>query len=196
MPTAEEAPSAPSRNADVLLVTATITESRALLAAAARRNGAPSPEFDAGGVTMSLGPIGGARVVHVQCQAGSTTVGGSLITVANAIQTLNPRSVVCLGVAFGVDNTRQAIGDILVSRRLAVYEPQRVGADSDGKRDALDRGDVVTASPRLLNLFDASTVEYDANVTAGLVLSGEKLLTMHRRVLSSLAVTARQSAAR
>src|SRR5205823_11722623 len=94
------------------------------------------------------------------------------------IATLEPSAVFMVGVAFGVDSDKQKIGDVLVSKQILLYEPQRVGTE-DGEPKLLPRGSRVDASPRLLSLLravDARGGPGDPIAAFGLILSGEKLV--------------------
>ncbi len=77
-----------------------------------------------------------------------------------------------VGIAFGVDEKKQRIGDILIAQQLQLYDLQRVGAD----RIVL-RGDKPHASLRLIDYFRQADLDWnDAKVEFGLILSGEKLV--------------------
>src|SRR5437867_11808255 len=87
-------------------------------------------------------------------------------------------AVIMVGVAFGVDSVKQAIGDVLISKRIVSYEPQRIGTQ-DGKVNAIPRGSAGDASTKLLNHFRAYDLQQDATnikVRFGLIVSGEKLV--------------------
>jgi hypothetical protein len=51
-----------------------------------------------------------------------------------------------VGIAFGIDQQKQSIGDILVSRQLWLYESQRIGAT-----ETTPRGDKPHASTWLID---------------------------------------------
>jgi len=73
-----------------------------------------------------------------------------------------------------VDEQKQAIGDVLVSQQLLLYEPQRVG---EGK--IVPRGDKPHASSWLFNYLKSAQLYWNEPAIAvrfGLVLSGEKLV--------------------
>jgi nucleoside phosphorylase len=94
--------------------------------------------------------------------------------VQKGIAALWPKAVVLVGIAFGVDEQKQAIGDILVSRQLWLYDLQRVGADK-----IIPRGDKPHASSWLIDYLRSAKLywkEPDIVVRFDLVLSGEKLV--------------------
>ena len=83
-----------------------------------------------------------------------------------------------VGIAFGMNEKKQHIGDILVSKQIMDYDLQRIGTDNDGKRIIIPRGDRPSASPRLLSRFRAAFNYWEPppEVKFGLVLSGAKLV--------------------
>ncbi|NPU13604.1 hypothetical protein HL666_22805 [Bradyrhizobium sp. 83002] len=124
-----------------------------------------------------FGELGGARVAMVQCEMGAGAPGASQATASDAIDELRPHSVVLAGIAFGVSPDKHQIGSILISQQLRPYELQRVGVDAQGQLRLIARGDRVTASTRLLGRLRAAEADWDgAAVSAGLLLSGEKLV--------------------
>ncbi len=173
--------------ADVLIVTATAVESRAVLAAFAQRSGQPARPVALGDRTYhDLGSVDGRRAFLALCEMGTAGVGASLQSVQKAIAALSPAAVILAGIAFGVDERKQQIGDLLVSRQLFLYEPQRVGADQ-----VVVRGDRPHASARLIDALrnaELSWPQDGAPVRFGLLLSGEKLVdnSDYRRLLLQL----------
>jgi nucleoside phosphorylase len=113
----------PTESTDVLLVTATKVEAEAV-----------KVKFDLGTTDqwkntqvhgnpyVSLGTVNGAKVHLAFTEMSSGSLGSSQQTVMKGIADLNPWAVVLVGVAFGFDDFKQEIGDILVSNRLAFYE--------------------------------------------------------------------------
>ena len=64
------------------------------------------------GQTYYLASFGCYAIVHVQSGMGSTSFNGSIITVTEAIESWQPKAVVMIGIAFGIDKNRQNIGDV------------------------------------------------------------------------------------
>lgn len=125
----------------------------------------------------NLGVLGGARVVMVQSEMGSVPPGASLSTVADACDELHPKAIITVGIAFGIDPSKQVIGDVLVSKQIHSYEPQRLATARDGSAHAISRGPTVDASVRLLDRLRSAASEWkEARVNFGLVVSGEKLV--------------------
>ena len=162
-------------DSNVLIITATPVESRAVIEAFAERTGQPAcPVSIEDRVYHDLGEIQGTRAFMALTEMGSTGLGASHQTVQKGIAALRPQAVILVGIAFGVDQRKQAIGDILVSRQLLLYESQRIG---EGK--IIPRGDRPHASSRLINYLNSAQLywrESGIAVRFGLVLSGDKLV--------------------
>jgi len=177
-PSSQQVPGAvvgrtPAPRPDVLLVTVNEHETRAVYGEfkAAMGTGATAVSLDRR-VYRNLGRLNGTTVYHALSEMGSGSVGAMQQTVEKAILALDPAAVIAIGVAFGVSEKKQSIGDILLSRQLRPYDLQRVGSE------IILRGDKPHASPRLINHFDgfAQTAWQGAKVTPGVLLTGEKLI--------------------
>jgi len=164
--------------ADVLLVTVTEVETRAVLAVAERTTSRRcEPLYIRHKTYYDLGTIGGARVFLVRSEMGPGGPGGSQATVQAGIDALSPSSVVMVGIAFGVNPEKQRIGDILISHQLQEYELQRVSTDPEGELSIIPRGERVGASTRLLDRFrDGALFWKEARTHFGLILSGQKIV--------------------
>lgn len=113
-------------------------------------------------------------VYIVQSQMGATGTGSIINTMHKVHNNLNPAKVIMGGIAFGSNRDKQKIGDILVSKQVWNYEPSKVTS-----QETISRGDKVTASSFLIQLFQSSAVDYnetDAQIYFGLFASGEKLV--------------------
>lgn len=101
---------------DVLLVTVTDVETESLLEETKALTGRDYEELPGEHQTyFDLGVIGNAQVFAVRSEVGSDTVGGSLLTVRNAILEVKPPAVIMVGIAFGVNHKKQRIGASAVS---------------------------------------------------------------------------------
>jgi nucleoside phosphorylase/tetratricopeptide (TPR) repeat protein len=167
-------------HADVLIVTATKVESKAVLQVFQEATGQAPRAVQVGErIYQNLGVVNGMRVLLAQSEMGAGGLGASHQTVQKGIDALTPSAVIMVGIAFGVDPQKQSIGDILVSKQLKLYEPRRVGTDSEGRVKIITRGDQPHASPRLVNYFTGVEWNWDDSkpkVHVGLILSGEKLV--------------------
>lgn len=161
--------------ADILLVTVNQTETNALLEAFKGLTATgPILRQVEDRSYLDLGEVRSQRIWHMTCQMGAIGVGGSLQDISKAINTLSPRAVIMVGVAMGTDKKKQKIGDVLVSRKITMYEPRRVGS-----RNVL-RGDRTSSSAFLLSRCQSATSVWKPDpaveVQFGPFLTGEKLV--------------------
>ena len=119
-----------------------------------------------------LGTLNDTTVYHAISEMGSGGPGAMQQAVDKAIRALNPGAVIAVGIAFGVSEEDQDIGDILLSTQIQLYDLQRAGTE------IVLRGDKPHATPRLINHFNAfNQIRWrGAKVRPGLILSGEKLI--------------------
>jgi nucleoside phosphorylase len=160
---------------DLVLVTVNKHETQAVHDAFQKATGAEGvPVTLEERLYHNLGTVNGTCVYHAISEMGSGGSGGMQQTVERAISALNPGAVIAAGIAFGVNKEKQAIGDILVSKLLRLYDLQRVGRRSK----IVLRGARPDASPRLLSHFRTfdQTKWNGAKVRFGVLLSGDKLV--------------------
>lgn len=173
--------------ADLLLITVNKFETQAVFRAFEAETGeVAEPISIENRVYRDLGTVNGTRVFHALSEMASGGLGASHATTMKAISALHPSAVIAVGIAFGMKPLTQKIGEILVSRQLALYELQRIGSPK-----VVFRGDKPHASPWLLNYFEgiSQTTWNGPDIHSGVVLSGEKLIDNEdfREQLSSLA---------
>jgi nucleoside phosphorylase len=163
--------------ADVLIVTVTEVESRAIL-----QNFQPVAGHRATPCSIDertyfdLGTINGAQVFLTQSEMGTSGIDASLQTVRKGIEALSPSAVIMVGIAFGINEKKQAIGDILVAEQLHLYDLQRIGT-RDNQPQIILRGDKPHTSPWLINHFKSANLLWEgAKVCFGVLLTGEKLV--------------------
>ena len=165
--------------ADVLIVAVAEVESRAVMKVFREATGTDSKREPIGDrVYLDLGEVNGGRVFLALSGMGTGGVGGSQEGVRKGIEALSPSAVIMVGIAFGINEQKQAIGDVLVSERLMLYDLQRVGTDKEGNLKVIPRGDRPHASPWLINRLQVANLSWDASkpkVRFGPVLSGDKL---------------------
>ena len=131
-----------------------------------------------GGVTYNvLGTHGECLVVHTICEMGAGGVGASRQRTNQAIEHWSPKAIVAVGIAFGMDETKQKIGDVLVSTQIQDYELGRL----NDQGTLIPRGDKASCADILRNRFrQTDTKERRGNkwpkVRFGLILSGQKLV--------------------
>src|SRR6185369_2426364 len=97
--------------ADILLITVTDIESRAVMKAFREATG-KSPQLEAIGDRdyHDLGELNGTRVFMALSEMGASGLGGSQESVRKGIEALLPSAVIMVGIAFGVNQQKQAIG--------------------------------------------------------------------------------------
>ncbi|GAB2719920.1 5'-methylthioadenosine/S-adenosylhomocysteine nucleosidase family protein [Comamonas sediminis] len=121
-----------------------------------------------------LGRLGFREIFHATSGMGTGGLAGAQESVRRSIEAIDPTEVIMVGIAFGVDDKKQKIGDVLVSKQVLLYEPQRVSVDFE----LTSRGDKVSASTRLLGWVAEAELKWNDNfeIQTGLILSGEKLI--------------------
>lgn len=158
---------------DVLIVTVTKVESEAVIHVFREATGkAPWPKSIGDRLYHDLGEVKGVHVFMALSEMGAGGLGASQQAVQKGVDALRPSAVIMVGIAFGVNEQKQAIGDILVSRQLWLYDLQRIGT-----AEIIPRGDKPHASTWLIDhLRGADLYWKGAKVRFGLVLTGEKLV--------------------
>jgi len=161
---------------NILLVTVTKVETLAVLNAFPSADTISSakkkPKMIGKFVYHSLGNVGGIDVNLVRSEMGGVTPGGALSTIKDAIKLLAPVAVIMVGIAFGINPEKQKLGEILVSKQIFSYEPQKVKDNQN-----IYRGDKVSAPYSIFRKFRDGDLYWEgARVHLGLILSGEKLI--------------------
>jgi nucleoside phosphorylase len=161
-----------SPKTDVLIVTVNKVESLAVMDAFQRATGKdPYPTIIDNRTYHDLGKVNGARIFLALSEMGASGLGASQQVIQKGISALCPSAVIAVGIAFGVDEQKQAIGDILVSKQLWLYDLQRIG------KEIISRGDKTHASTKLIDRFRNADLNWSgAKVHFGLILTGDKLI--------------------
>lgn len=164
---------------DVLLVTVTETERKALLDRLS-----PLPKYNAvfcgpyGSQTLRFGRLGRYAVAHVESAMGSGGRSGATLTVNDAIQVIKPKAIIAVGIAFGADRRKQRLGDVLIAETIAPYELAKVHeAGSTLRGQPLSCG--ITLRDRFLSGKEGwvhPATGRQVQVHPGIVLSGEKVI--------------------
>lgn len=125
-----------------------------------------------------LGTHGGYRLINTICEMGAGGVGASQQRTQQAIEHWHPKAIIAVGIAFGVDEAKQRIGDVLVATQIQDYELGRLNKDGT----LTPRGDKPSSADSLSNrLRQTDTMgvrrgDSWPKVRFGLVLSGQKLV--------------------
>lgn len=124
--------------------------------------------------TYTLGVFGRYGAVHVQCNSmGSGSRQGSALTTSDAIDIWAPKAIIMVGIAFGKDNQKQKLKDILVSESIIPYEFARIGETEKVSRALIaSSGPTLFERAKVINRFN----DGDVKVHYGKVLSGEKVI--------------------
>jgi len=129
----------------------------------------------------SFGLFGGYQTAHVQCAMGSGSPNGSTLTLATAIRESNPRVVLVLGIAFGIDRKKMRLGDVLIADSIFPYELAKMGARVQLRGQSMPSGQLL----RTLFRDQRHDWRYGRGVDEvvahqGMMASGEKLVNSQR----------------
>ncbi|HZO75694.1 MAG TPA: hypothetical protein VFB60_26040 [Ktedonobacteraceae bacterium] len=161
-----------SNGAPLLLISVTDVEVRAVL----NMVSGALPTVIGNRTYYDLGMVGGTQTYLVQATGIGPT--GVRSCIEDGIRVLTPCALILVGIAFGMQPDRQQIGDILLSRQVQDYDPQRWGIGDDQGVVIYGRGNRVAATEWLLDRFIAGKHRWSgiARVQAGLLLSGSLLV--------------------
>jgi WD40 repeat protein/nucleoside phosphorylase len=116
-----------------------------------------------------------AAYIHIDEQGNASP--GAIPLVSEIVREINPVGVVMVGIAFGADEKTQKIGDVLVSKKILTYDPEKIRENSNEYKE-----DPKEAGFQLLNAFgDSEDWVYHINgekasVHKGAILTGSKLI--------------------
>lgn len=124
-----------------------------------------------------IGRFGVYDVVLTMCEPGSSTRDGIILSSYEAFSFWEPKFAILCGIAFGVNEEAQKIGDVLISKTIINYEIERIGSR------IISRSPKAECSSLLLSRF-RSAIDWKFKVAEnlfsdahfGLILSGEKLI--------------------
>ena len=108
----------------VLLMSANSVEGRIVTWRLMRENGGDKLDtFVIGGHLYQFAKIDSIPVVHIwPNDMSSFTMYGSFSAVDTALDRFQPKYIFAVGVAFGIDPGKQALGDVLVAKHLVFYD--------------------------------------------------------------------------
>jgi len=164
---------------DLLIVTTTDTERNVVLQyLEPLRQRGEVIEGSLRDVSLRIGRFGRYAAAWVQTEMGSQQRSGSALTLLDAIDLTGPKAVIIIGIAFGIDRSKQRLGDVLVATSIEQYEHQKINA-----RSPIQRGQTLPCGVVLAERFrtrgeDWTMKRLTSVVTThhGPVLSGEKLI--------------------
>ena len=126
------------------------------------------------------------NVAVMKCCEGSSSTGGSIVVVTNAVKVLKPKAVFCVGSCSGLDVTKVSLGDVVVLKKLVTYAFSEVTENG-----IKERGVKVPLKPHLSKLIlsagegwkpplkDPGTLE--VRMHRGTFLSGPEVINNHKR---------------
>ena len=122
----------------------------------------------------NIGEIGSHEVIHLNLSVqGSSRPSAAHISISRAIEAWKPDAIIQVGTGFGIDETKQHIGDVLIADKVADCISEKV-SDKGNRFD----GSVFDSGRYLLGAFNAykSTWKHSVNERlsshkTGLVLS-------------------------
>ena len=126
------------------------------------------------------------NVAVMKCYEGSSSVGGSLVVVINAVKVLKPKAVFCVGSCSGLNVTKVSLGDVVVLKKLVTYAFSKVTENG-----IEELGVKVPLKPHISKLIlsagegwkpplkDPGTLE--VKIHRGTFLSGPEVINNHKR---------------
>jgi len=163
----------------IVLLTANENETTALLDTFLGKGKTPQQITKEGITYNHLGTHGSCEIIHTICEMGAGGIGAAQQRTRDAIRDWNPKAVIAVGIAFGMDETKQSIGDVLVSTQVLDYELGRLNEDGT----ITPRGNKINCTDILLNRIKQIDVKKSRGKTKdwpkirfGMVLSGQKLV--------------------
>ncbi|XVQ82299.1 hypothetical protein ACQP2K_25955 [Microbispora siamensis] len=162
----------------VLLLVATPTERNAVVKAVTTHNGAaPRRRHLAYHTVFDLGVVSNARVMLAQTRPGSLEPGAATLTAQSLTEQLDPHYLILTGICYGLHETKQRLGDVLVCTQLRVMDHKKIVEHREGEPMEILRGDRVSPSVTLLDRCQTARLEPVAPaVHFGPLLSANTLL--------------------
>lgn len=123
-----------------------------------------------------IGVMGNYPVCVLLCDMGSTGRNASQLTVQEAVSKLDFKLIISLGIAFGVNEKKQNIGDILISENISFYD---IGKIINGKYKRRDKEYI--SGVRIFNLAKNFALQWNSEISLfkasyGDILSGNKVI--------------------
>ena len=126
------------------------------------------------------------NVAVMKSYEGSSSTGGSIVVVINAVKVLEPKAVFSVGSCSGLNVTRVNLGDVVVLKKLVTYAFSKVTENG-----IEEQGDKVPLKSRLSKLIlsagegwkpplkDPTALE--VKIHRGTFLSGPEVINNHKR---------------
>jgi len=160
-----------------LVVVATDVEEDALKDSLRWRYGrSPDTALRVRTVSRGMGGFRRGKVSYVRCRMGGHSLRGASDVVRDAIDELDPREVIMVGIAFGVNESRQPIGTVLISTKVIDYRSERAGTSNCGSLKLTSRADPGDADGFLVEAFRALGEQRPERTQSGPLLSDHVLV--------------------
>jgi len=117
---------------DVVLVTATPTEHQELERAAKELGFGFTAQPGRAGDYYRVGDVGTNRVVAMRVSMGAFSPDGAAARCIQARAETQATTIILIGTAFGIDQARQHIGDVIVSESVFLYDDRKVVDTDEG----------------------------------------------------------------
>lgn len=138
----------------IMIITANEIERNSLFAYFKHHNLHHIIRISKGNLVYHFFKIGKNRVVHIEpAIAGSYAKGGAASAISEAINTVHPKIIISLGVAYGSNFKKNEIGDVLVGRQHFSYDKSAKVSDGEIGIKMLH---VEEADDYMLNRFKAN----------------------------------------
>ena len=162
----------------IVLITVNDHETHAVLDAFLGADQAPVSVAKGGLTYFDLGQHGGNHIIHTVCEMGAGGVGASQQRTRDAIDHWQPRAIIAVGIGFGMDESRQAIGDVRVATQIQDYELARLNSDGTvtPRGDKPGSADSLRNRLRQVDIAEGRRGKGWPKVRFGLVLCGQKLV--------------------
>lgn len=168
------------RDVHVLLETATNVETAAVHAAMKPVPGETALVVGSVGVaTYTIGLLGNYAVAHLQTDMGNESPNAAQLATNDAIRDTNPKLVLLVGIAFGLQRKKQRLGDVLVAQHVRSYEMIKLRPDSIEERGETLRADTTMVERIRAHGRSWTFPRADGSAAAfhvGDMLSGDKLV--------------------
>lgn len=159
---------------DTLIMAATDAEWTALSEVASRLSLSWSVVPGSAVEYRDLGRPGVSRVYAVRTEIGPLGYGGSAARAIACRSQTGATSLICLGMAFGVDHAKQDYGDVLVSSSLIPYDSRMIMSDCGLPKESFHKVKRFATKPYLQALLERERdrVKRPYKVHVGALLTG------------------------
>lgn len=166
---------------DYLLLVATPTEEAQLKLAWKRyRSTTKMPSFKdskSGQKFYDLGDFNRGKIYATRSQMGSDTPKGSSITTTMSVYSVNPTSIIMIGLAFAFSPRIQPIGTVIISEGIWGYDYKKVDTCSEcGGKKFEFRSKAAPASKKLVSYLSHFGISQGLPIQTGWLLSGQTLI--------------------